>query len=431
MNNLFVDNNFELNYTTCGTQELTPMSFLRPFEIVDKPRFIVNKLEPGDIDQGCLGNCWFLSALSAVSRFPALVKNMIPPSQSFDKTKYTGKFVFKFCVYGEWKEIEIDDRLPVFANTKKRIYSSNTQEPCEFWVSLFEKAYAKLHGSYKSLDGGIPTVALYDLTGGLIETVNLHILSYKKIREILISCIKNNSIVNSAIYSKEYSGESIESNGLVAGHAYSILKLIDIKPKNLTNEIKTLICVRNPWGVETNEWNGEWSDNSKEWNYVSDDAKNSCKLFSKDSGSYWMDLNEFIKNYDSIFICHVTSKGIMEDCDFNLYTKHFDLPSPTVYFKLFNDNAKIVFSVTRKNYDVLCDNPIKMTIYKLKDPSLLFSPTNAIYVGSTGLFLSDFQISKRYKLRKGIYVVIPEILDPTNSESWVIQIYSSSVGELY
>lgn len=53
------------------------------------------------------------------------------------------------------------------------------------------------------------------------------------------------------------SGKSfIAVEGLIGGHAYSILKAIEVAGKRF-------VLLRNPWGVSG--WKGPWSDGSKEW----------------------------------------------------------------------------------------------------------------------------------------------------------------------
>ena len=47
------------------------------------------------------------------------------------------------------------------------------QDESEFWVAMIEKAYAKLHGSYEGIEGGMPIEAMVDLTGGLAERYEL------------------------------------------------------------------------------------------------------------------------------------------------------------------------------------------------------------------------------------------------------------------
>jgi Calpain family cysteine protease len=47
-----------------------------------------------------------------------------------------------------------------------------------------------------------------------------------------------------------------EVEGLIGGHAYSILRAVDCKGKRF-------VVLRNPWGK--GEWTGRWSDGSQEW----------------------------------------------------------------------------------------------------------------------------------------------------------------------
>ena len=50
--------------------------------------------------------------------------------------------------------------------------------------------------------------------------------------------------------------QSVTAEGIVIGHAYSILDVTDYKGERL-------IQLRNPWG--TMEWKGPWSDGSAQW----------------------------------------------------------------------------------------------------------------------------------------------------------------------
>ena len=80
------------------------------------------------------------------------------------------------------------------------------------------------------------------------------------------------------------------SNGLVYGHAYSLLRVEEIllgKSKR-AHEIKKvkLVKLRNPWAGT--EWTGAWGDGTPEWDQVSHDEKKRIGYKNKNDGGFWM-----------------------------------------------------------------------------------------------------------------------------------------------
>ena len=63
-----------------------------------------------------------------------------------------GIYVFKFYKNHRWVYVMVDDLLP--CNKDYDLLFARSDEPLEFWVSLVEKAYAKLHHNYFNLNEG-------------------------------------------------------------------------------------------------------------------------------------------------------------------------------------------------------------------------------------------------------------------------------------
>lgn len=122
-----------------------------------------------------------------------------------------------------------------------------------------EKAYAKLHGSYKALRGGTTCEALEDFTGGVVEMYELK-EAPSNLFHILVNGFERNSMMGCSIEPDPNVLEAETPEGLIRGHAYSITKVqfVDIQTPNTTGKIP-LIRLRNPWGNDA-EWNGPWSD---------------------------------------------------------------------------------------------------------------------------------------------------------------------------
>ena len=66
-------------------QEIT---WKRPGEIVDNPQLIVNGIKRTDPNQGDLGDCWLIAAMSALTQNTIVLKRVIPSEQSFNKDWY-------------------------------------------------------------------------------------------------------------------------------------------------------------------------------------------------------------------------------------------------------------------------------------------------------------------------------------------------------
>ena len=115
---------------------------------MDKPQTWVDGVAAGDVIQGSLGNCWFISAMSVLATRQDLLKNVIVS----DRNKAKGIYTLKFSKAGMWRYVHIDDRIP--CNPSGKAHYAKSKDPNETWVMLIEKAYAKLHGCYEILSSG-------------------------------------------------------------------------------------------------------------------------------------------------------------------------------------------------------------------------------------------------------------------------------------
>ena len=57
-----------------------------------------NKIEPSDIKQGQISNCWFLSALAGLAELPALVERLFVSKRVNEK----GIYRIRLCKNAEW-----------------------------------------------------------------------------------------------------------------------------------------------------------------------------------------------------------------------------------------------------------------------------------------------------------------------------------------
>ncbi|XP_068821026.1 calpain-3 isoform X6 [Capricornis sumatraensis] len=307
---LFEDRVFPAGIQSLGSHELSQktkmkaITWKRPKEICENPRFIIGGANRTDICQGDLGDCWFLAAIACLTLNERLLFRVIPHDQSFTEN-YAGIFHFQFWRYGDWVDVVIDDCLPTYNN---QLVFTKSNHRNEFWSALLEKAYAKLHGSYEALKGGNTTEAMEDFTGGVTEFFEIKDAP-RDMYKIMKKAIERGSLMGCSIDTivpVQY--ETRMACGLVKGHAYSVTGLEEALYKG---EKVKLVRLRNPWGQV--EWNGSWSDSWKDWSYVDKDEKARLQHQVTEDGEFWMSYDDFIYHFTKLEICNLTADALESD----------------------------------------------------------------------------------------------------------------------
>jgi len=58
--------------------DFSKVKWLRVSELMKKPKFVNDSIQPSDILQGVLGDCYFLSSLAALAEQDYRIKNIFP-----------------------------------------------------------------------------------------------------------------------------------------------------------------------------------------------------------------------------------------------------------------------------------------------------------------------------------------------------------------
>lgn len=152
----------------------------------------------------------------------------------------------------------------------------------ETWLPLIEKAYAKAHGDYASIEGGFASEAIEDLTGGVGVVINPEdIMDKDQFWREQLSQVNEKYLFGGG-------SKPTATKGFIGGHAYAVLKAWE------EGDLR-LLKLRNPWGEV--EWEGDWSDGSKLWT-----AEMMTKLDHTfgDDGVFWISYKDFLKHFPSI-----------------------------------------------------------------------------------------------------------------------------------
>lgn len=199
-------------------------------------------IDPNDITQGMIGDCYLMAALGAVAKTdPGIIRKMV-------KKVGDGVYRVRFYIWDDKKkkperhvDIPVDDQFvtlkkiankPAYAKEGDRKTDPETgqQKTTELWVMLVEKAWAKFKGSFKNIHLGNPSPTLQAITGKASREEVTRGKAPSEVERDLAEAVRNGHPATASTFPDDKIGEmdaairnQFNEMGLHGQHAYTVL----------------------------------------------------------------------------------------------------------------------------------------------------------------------------------------------------------------
>uniref|UniRef100_A0A8C2HIV0 Calpain 5a n=1 Tax=Cyprinus carpio TaxID=7962 RepID=A0A8C2HIV0_CYPCA len=403
------------------------VTWKRPKELCEDPHLFVNGISAHDLNQGQLGNCWFVAACSSLASREAL-----------------------------WQKPYIYIYIYIYILYPTLIYFF-------LLVHLSGPSFIRLCGCYDALDGGNTADALVDFTGGISEPMDLLEGKFSQDEEArnqlferVLKVHNRGGLISCSI--KATSQADMEARldcGLVKGHAYAVTDVRKVRLGTglmafFKSEKLSMIRMRNPWGQK--EWIGAWSDSSEEWKRVSKSEREKIGVTVEDDGEFWMEFEDFCKYFTDLILCRLINTSYLsihkiweEAVMRGSWSRHDDplknRSGGCINHKAtFLQNPQYVFDVTKTEDEVLIclqqqdkraqskdgkgeNIAIGFDIQKVELNRTYRMHTIQKTVGSS-IYINSRSVFLRKDLKEGRYVIVPTTFDPGLQGDFLLRIFT-------
>ena len=362
------------------------LKWARAEEIMNTQNYqvFVEGTSADDIIQGSIGDCYFLSAIGSLCKFPKLINRLFYSKEKTKEHEY-GIYIF---INGLWELVLVDDYFPYSGSYFKQ-FAFGSSRGNELWLSLLEKAWAKINGCYAKIGcGGTPNEVFDVLTEAYSEYYVVSANDKDNLWKKMLDS-KNKGYVMTAGTSADVYNLPIEEKGLAPGHAYTIIDLLEINREKV-------LRLRNPWG--NGEYTGDWSDSSKKWTA---ELKKKYNFLKKDDGDFHMAYEDYLKYYVVMgfgklhqdFVTRVLRVEKTEAIKCQLLKVDVPQNNCLIYFQLYQKNPRIILS----------DGTYQKTVLSY----LILIDSNFNYIDS--MSTKDMHICVEQTLNKGTYYLLCDI----------------------
>ena len=196
-----------------------------------------------DIYQGSIGNCWFMQGASSVAMKESRLESIFYNTQLSNN----GIYAVKLYVLGVPTTITVDDSIPTVGGNS---IFGNASKDGALWGIVLEKAFAKLHGNYESIEGGQSKHSVGVLIGAPSEPYHHNSNDAAALWTAITQAVANGNMITAGTPGGDDTSRS--ARGIAQGHGYTVLNAVEVNGNKL-------VRVRNPWGKEN--YSGPWNDN--------------------------------------------------------------------------------------------------------------------------------------------------------------------------
>eukprot|EP00792_Barthelona_sp_PAP020_P006958 TRINITY_DN3092_c0_g1_i3.p1 TRINITY_DN3092_c0_g1~~TRINITY_DN3092_c0_g1_i3.p1 ORF type:complete len:1888 (+),score=543.64 TRINITY_DN3092_c0_g1_i3:247-5664(+) len=264
----------------------------------ESPTVYTDYPDYNDVKQGEIGDCYLISSIATIAYHPH-GKELIDDIICYSNVE---KGIFLIKLYHNFRpQFFIVDSILPYGGLKY----GRSRKIEEMWVSILEKSFAMLNGSYSNIgNGGSASLGYFAFIRSISDCIfTKDIVSDSDMRELLLQLMiyakQNNSVMFSVSSPNKGQGDRSKSSGIVDGHAFSLLDVAtDVKGSD--GKLHTLVKIRNPWGHQ--EWSGPFSDNSRLWTAKARKLLNNEVDGDSDDGIWWMPYSLMLKNFSAVTV---------------------------------------------------------------------------------------------------------------------------------